>query len=197
MTRTQIAAVVVAGLAFSVYLVTGGTVSQQMAFLGDAGYTGATHRAECPVRIDPLCVARANDAGWQLHTYERLAFPVAVRVLPDGGRDVQMPPMDVGLVGPCIQTVDWNDCTLNAATVASVAGLLGSALPFTPIGVVKTWVRPRRDAGLGCYRSDGDGGAYDYGDRNVFPASQAVDAGDCEFVGAGVIYAGDDPETAL
>ena len=148
MRRVQIALVTVGALAFSVFVVVGGDVSEQTAFLVDAGYTAPTHVATCPVRVSPECVAMATDAGLTVHSYERLRFPVAVRVLPDGGRDVQMPPMDVGLARKCIEVMDWAACALDPpATYPGVAALIGQPLPFQPAGAaLRGCVRPKFDA---------------------------------------------------
>jgi hypothetical protein len=197
MTRVQIAAVTVGALVFSVFVVVGGTVSQQAAFLADAGYTAPTHVATCPVRVSPECVVAANDAGHQVRTNDRLRFPVAIRVLSDGGRDVQMPPMNLGIVARCIEVTNWADCALDTpATYPVVAALLGQQLPFSAVGVVKKCVRPKFDAGLTCLRRDADGGAYSFGDRNVMQRTDAVDPLQCEPVECSIVY-GDDPESDL
>jgi hypothetical protein len=201
MNRKVIATVLVAGLTYSIFLVVGGgTPANQVAWLQtDAGITAVTHAATCPVRISPECLDAGRQAGFTLHRYERLRFPVAVRAMADGGRDVQLPPMNVGLAGFCIEVVDWADCTLDGsgAAVTATQGLLGQDLPFTPVGVVAKWVRPKRDAGLTCNRRATDGGTWDFGDRNVYPVAEALDAGDCEVVGSGVIWAGSDEEVDL
>lgn len=198
MRRVQIALVTVGALAFSVFVVVGGTVAEQVNFLVDAGYTAPTHVAACPVRISDECVAAATDAGLSVHPYERLRFPVAVRVLPDGGRDVQMPPMDTATARRCLEVMNWADCTLDPpATYPGVAALLGQPLPFQPAGAIQRGcVRPKFDAGLICNRMRSDGGVYSFGDRNVFRRAEAVDPATCEPVEC-TIFAGDDPETEL
>lgn len=201
MRRSLIATVLVGAVTFSVFLVTGGgTVENQKQWLiSDAGITAVTHAATCPVRVSAECVAAARAASIPLKRYSRLTFPVAVRVQADGGRDVQLPPMNVGLVDECINIVDWADCTLNnaASAVTAVSALLGQELPFTIVGIAPRWVRQKADAGLACRRRATDGGSFNFGDRNVFPASDAVSVAACEVVGSGVVYAGADPETDL
>lgn len=193
MTRVRIALVAVGASIFSVFLVVGGTVQDQTNFLVDGGWTAATHRAECPVYFDDDCLDAGRQAGYTLHRYERLAFPVAVRVLADGGRDVQMPPMNVQAAAECIHVMAWEDCTLNAGQVGTVSGLLGQQLPFTPVGAVKQWGRAKFDAGLDCPLLDGGS----FGDRNVMSRAQMLDPNRCELVGAGVVFAGSDPEVDL
>jgi hypothetical protein len=201
MKRSLIATVLVSGLTFSVYLVTGGgTVENQRQWLiSDAGISVVTHAATCPVRVSPECVAAAQAASIPLKRYSRLSFPVSIRVQPDAGRDVQLPPMNHGVADECIHVMDWADCTLDSsgAAVSSVSGLLGQQLPFTVSGVATRWVRAKADAGLPCLRRATDGGSFNFGDRNVFPASEAVSVATCEAVGSGVIYAGSNPETDL
>lgn len=201
MRRSLIATVLVGAATFSVFLVTGGgTVQQQRDWLiSDAGITAVTHAATCPVRVSAECVAAAQAASIPLKRYSRLTFPVAVRVQADGGRDVQLPPMNVGVVDECIQVIDWSDCTLNGAApaVTAVQGLLGQGLPFTITGIQPRWVRQKADAGLACRRRATDGGSFNFGDRNVFPASEAVSVAACEVVGSGVVYSGADPEADL
>jgi hypothetical protein len=194
--RSLLAVVAVAGSLFSIYLVTGGTVQEQLSFLvNDAGITAVTHAATCPTRISPECIAMAADAGVTVHRYERLRFPVAVRQQSDGGFDVQLPPMNVSLAGACIEVVDWADCTLDssAPAVAATSPLLGQQLPFTPVGVAAKWCRAKFDAGLPCALSDGG----TYGDRNVSLCSLRASVAQCETVGTGVIIAGDSPEGDL
>lgn len=201
MKRSLIATVLVGAVTFSVFLVTGGgTVQQQRDWLvNDAGITAVTHAATCPARVSAECVAAAQGAGIPLKRYSRLTFPVAVRVQADGGRDVQLPPMNFGLVDECINVVDWADCTLDGsgAAVAAASALLGQELPFTISGVTPRWVRQKADAGLACRRRATDGGSFNFGDRNVFPASEAVSVAACEVVGSGVVYSGADPEADL
>lgn len=196
MKRSLVATVLVGALTFSIFLVTGGgTVQNQLNWLQtDAGITTVTHAATCPVRVSAECAAAAG-----VKRYTRLTFPVSVRVQADGGRDVQLPPMNVGVVDECIHVIDWADCTLNGsgAAVTAVRGLLGQQLPFTVSGVQPRWVRQKADAGLPCRRRETDGGSRNFGDRNVFPASEAVSVPTCEVVGSGVIYSGANPETDL
>lgn len=193
MSRSLLTTVLVGATVFSVYLVTGGTVPEQTAYLVDAGYTGATHVATCPVLISPDCVDAGQQAGIPVHRYERLRFPVAIRPLADGGRDVQMPPMNTQLAGACIQVVDWTDCTLaTAASAPAIASLIGQQLPFSLAGAVRKCVRPKFDAGLTCVHLDGGS----TGDRNVFARADAFDPLTCEPVEC-VVFAGADPEVDL
>ena len=194
MIRRELIAIALFGpIVATVYLVTGTptpTVSEQIAFLVDAGYTGATHVATCPVRFAPDCVAAANDAGIPVHAYERLRFPVAIINLPDAGKDVQLPPMNLGIVQECFRVVDWADCTLaTAASAPAIAGLIGQQLPFSLVGAVRKCVRPKFDAGLDCLHLDGGS----TGDRNVFQRTDAVDPARCESVECS-IYLGDSPD---
>jgi len=193
MQRSLITVAVVAGLSFSVFLVVGGgTVAQQKDWLiTDAGITAVTHAATCPVRISPDCVDAGRQAGLNVHRNERLRFPVAVRVQSDGGRDVQLPPMNVSLAGRCIEVVDWTDCTLDSSAAAktSASALLGQELPFDLAGVVRKCVRAKFDAGLACPLLDGGS----FGDRNVYPRASTADPLQCESVECGVV-AGQDPE---
>lgn len=185
MNRKLITTVLVSGLTFSVYLATGGTVQEQVDFLADAGIAAANRDATCPVRLDPDFAA---DAG--LSIYQRLKFPVRVATLPDGGRDVQLPPMPLGKVRDAIDVVSWDDCTLVAST-APVAALWGNRLPFQLVPAAsKPWCRAKFDAGLDCLLLDGG----TFGDRNVSACSTRANPATCERVSSGVIYAGDDPE---
>lgn len=195
MNRTLVTVASVGALTFAVYLATGGGVQSQTDFLSDAGFSLPTHVATCGVRIDPGCADAGRQAGLQVHTYERLRFPVVVTVLPDGGRDVQLPPMQQGLVRACVQVVDWNDCALVlAASAPAVAAKWGQPLPFALSQ--RSCVRPNFDAGLSCLRAQSDGGTFSFGDRNVFPRAEAADTATCETVQC-AIYAGDDPEVDL
>lgn len=193
MNRTQIALVAVGALTFSVFLLTGGTVAEQKAWMVDAGMT-VTHAATCPVRISDDCVDAGHQLGLNVHRNDRLRFPVNVRVLPDAGRDVQMPPMNVGLARACIEVVDWTDCTLDSSAGArtSAAALIGQQLPFDLVGVTKKCVRANLDAGLACLQTDGGS----FGDRNVYPRAATLDPAQCESVECAV-FLGDDPETDL
>jgi hypothetical protein len=199
MRRTLVTLVSVAGLSYSVYLVVGGTVQDQTNFLVDAG-ASVTHAATCPVRLSDWGLAQGRLAyGDGLKRNVRIKFPAWVRLQADGGYDVQLPPMEQELAGRAFEVVSWADCTLSnaPADIASVTALLGQALPVTPVAVVPTWVRPRFDAGLPCLRRGADGGGFSFGDLNVFPRAEAVNDTTCEFVGSGVIMAGDSPDVDL
>lgn len=185
MKRVQVALVAVGALAFSVFVVSGGIVAEQAAFLDDAGYVPPNRNCTCPVRLDPDF---ATDAG--LRTYQRLTFPCVLTVLTDGGRDVQMPPMPIQKARQSIDVVDWNDCTL-AASTAPVRALWGTQRPFQGVAqAAKPWCRAKVDAGLPCVGLDGG----DMGDRNVGACSMRLDPNTCERIGTGVIVSGDDPE---
>jgi hypothetical protein len=197
MQRSLIATVSVGALVFGVYLAVGGNVRQQQDFLADAGYDTPTHVATCPVLIAKDCVNYAQDAGINVHTYERLRFPVIIT--PDGGyRDVQLPPMPLSIIlgRRCVDVIDWSDCTLQLASAApAVAAKWGNTLPFAT-GVNRKCVRPNYDAGVMCARALSDGGWFYFGDRNVFPRAEAQNPLDCEQVEC-TIFAGDDPERDL
>lgn len=184
MIRKLVTVVGVGALTFSVYVVTGGTVAEQTAALDAAGIAPPNRDATCPVRLDADFAA---DAG--LRVYQRLTFPVVLRVLPDAGRDVQMPPMPIQRARDSIEVVDWNDCTL-AASTAPVRALWGAPRPFTAAGVVKPWCRQKADAGLPCVGLDGG----TRGDRNVSLCSLRANPATCERVSGGGIWLGDDPE---
>ena len=193
MNRSLIATVSVGALVFAVFMLQGGTVADQKNWLTDAGYTAATHAATCPVRISSDCVDAGRQAGLNVHRNDRLRFPVAIRA--DGGfRDVQLPPMNGGLAGACIEVVDWGDCTLstNPAQVTSVSALIGQQLPFDLVGVVRKCVRPNYDAGLMCFRQYPDGGTFSFGDFNVYPRTEAANPNDCMSVECSVL-SGQDP----
>lgn len=197
MIRKLVATVVVGALTFSVWIGVGSPFTVQVNILADAGMSAATHVATCPVRIEPSCRAKALDAGLVVSTYERLRFPVHMRTPGTGRRDVQLPPMKTGLVRDCVEVLDWNDCALvTAASAPAVAAKWGEELPFSKAGISRKCVRQKADAGLLCRRKLPDGGPSDFGDRNVFPASDAVDAGACESVECSVVL-GDNPETDL
>lgn len=183
MSRRLVTVVLVSGLSFSVYLFTGGTVPEQVAFAADAGISPPNRNCTCPVRLDP---EYAEGAG--LSIYQRLLFPCTVRVMADGGRDVQLPPMPLGRVRDALDVVSWDDCTLAASTVG-VRNLWGTKNPFTLTGVVKPWCRARLPA-LPCLLTDG--GLP--GDRNIGPCAGRAAPATCERVSSGVIYLGDDPE---
>jgi hypothetical protein len=99
MKRSLIATVLVGALTFSVYIVSGGgTVQNQRQWLiNDAGISTVTHAATCPVRMSDECISAAQARGMNLRKYSRLTFPVNIRTQTDGGRDVQLPPMNIGL----------------------------------------------------------------------------------------------------
>lgn len=181
--RIQVTVVGVGALVFAVFLATGGTVAEQTAFLSGSV---VNRDCTCPVRLD---AAYASDSG--LGLYQRLTFPCALVVLPDAGRDVQLPPMPQG-ARAALDVIDWNDCTL-AASTGPVAALWGAARPVTGAGVVKPWCRARLP-GQPCLRVLSDGGSGSFGDRNVFPCAQAVTPATCERASGNTHYLGDDPE---
>ena len=196
MNRLQISVVTVGAVVFTIFVGVGMSATQQAASLVDAGIT-ATHVATCHVRLSAECVAVANDAGYPLHTHERLRFPVSMLVLPDGGRDVTLPPMNLGVARRCVEVVDWADCAfVTAAAAPVVAALWGQPLAFTTLGAVKKCVRPKFDAGLACNRVQADGGVYSFGDRNAFPVGEAFAPATCESIECS-IYLGEDPEVDL
>lgn len=183
MKRSLVTVVGVGTLTFAVYVASGGTVQEQTDFLADAGLGTPNRNATCPVRLDADFAA---DAGLKL--YQRFLFPVVLTVLPDAGRDVQMPPMPRG-ARDAIDVVDWNDCTL-AASTAPVAALWGTARPFTTVSAAnKPWCR-QNGAGLPCVGLDGG----TMGDRNVTLCTTRANPATCERVGSGVVYLGDDAE---
>lgn len=197
MNRLQIAAASVGAVVFTVFVVVGGNITQQTTYLADAGYS-PTHVATCQVRLSPECVAIATDAGFPLRTYERVRFPVSMATLADGGRDVQLPPLPLSAARRCVEVVDWNDCNLvTAASAPAIAALWGQLVPFTTLGTVKRCVRAKFDAGLACNRLQADGGAYSFGDRNVFQRLDAVAPATCEPVECGPVVLGEDPEAEL
>ena len=182
MRRAIVAVVSVGALTFTAYVVRDGNgVQSQANFLADGGFA-PNRDATCPVRLDADFAA---DAG--LGVYQRLKFPVALRVLPDGGRDVQMPPMPKG-ARDAIDVVRWDDCSLDPDT-APVRALWGTARPFTLTGVVKPWCRAKLP-GLPCLLTDG--GLP--GDRNVGLCTGRANPATCERVSSGVVYLGDSPE---
>lgn len=196
MNRTQITTVAVGALTFVIYLATGGNVARQNQFLGDAGYSGATHVATCPVRISDECLAIAIDAGVSIHRFETLRFPIAQVVMADGGRDIQLPPMNQN-VRNCVEVIDWSACGLaTAGTFPAVAAKWGNAIPFAITGSPKPCVRQKADAGLTCLKLLSDGGSFDYGDRNVYARSEAVSPATCEQVACGIL-SGDDENNDL
>lgn len=183
MSRKLITIVLVGLVPFSVYVATGGTVTDQVNELADAGFAPPNRDATCSVRLDEDF---AEDAG--LRVYQRLLFPVVLTVLADGGRDVQMPPMPLQRVRQSIDVVDWNDCTL-AASTAPVRALWGTQRPFMQ-AASKPWCRQKSDAGLPCLLLDGG----TFGDRNVSPCSTRAVPATCERVSGGGIYFGDSEE---
>lgn len=174
--------VTVGAFTYLVYLVAGGNVAQQTAWLADAGISGPTHVMTCPVRIDPDCRQRLADAGIIVRPYERLRLPVFMRTRPaDSERDVVLPPMRMGAVRDCIEVTDWEDCTMvTAATAPGVAALWSDQLPFSIAGVQRRCVRQKADAGLSCGRRRADGGIYNFGNMNVFPRTEAADPSQCD-----------------
>jgi len=193
--RVLVAVTAVGALTFSVYLATGGGVQAQVDFLTDAGLATPTHVATCSVRISDECLAAAADAGVNVHRYERLRFPVTVTTLPDGGRDVQLPPL-AQAARHCVEVMSWGDCALVVAGSApAVAAKWGQPLPFTTAGAVRGCVRAKFASSLLCPRVDG--GARDVSEeRNVYPRAWTSDPAQCEQVECAV-FAGEDPETEL
>lgn len=194
MRRVLLSVVAVGALSFSVYLVQGGNVAQQTAFLADAG-RAPTHVATCPVRISPELKADALAAGTVVRTYERLSFPVSVRVRADGGRDVQLPPIRQD-AREGIQP-DWGNCTLAlCASRPALCARWGNPLPLVLEARNARCKRKRTDAGFGnCFTADGG----DPGEGNVRPS--AAFSGNCQPVEAHgpscAIIAGEDSETEL
>lgn len=180
--RKLITTVLVGSLTFSVYLLTGGTVQEQTDDAADAGISPPNRDATCPVRLDEDYAA---DAG--LRVYQRLQFPVALKVLPDGGRDVTLPPMPVQRVRQALDVVDWNDCTLSASS-GPIAALWGTPRPF--VATTRPWCRQRTDAGLPCLLLDGGS----FGDRNITPCSARLLPATCERVSSLNLFFGDSEE---
>lgn len=176
--RKLITTVLVGAVTFSVYVLTGDTLQEQVADAADGGISPANRDATCPVRLDEDYAA---DAGLKL--YQRLTFPVSLRTLPDGGRDVTLPPMPLQRARQALDVVDWNDCTL-AASTAPVAALWGDARPF--VTATRPWCRAHQP-GLPCLLLDGGS----FGDRNVSHCSTRAAPATCERVSSGVIYLGD------
>lgn len=184
MIRKLVTTVGVGALTFTVYLLTGTTVTQQTNEALDAGVSPPNRDATCPVRLD---VDYALDAGVSI--YQRLTFPVSQRTLADGGRDVTLPPMPVAQ-RQAIDVVDWNDCSL-AASTGPVAALWGTTKPFTASGVTKPWCRQKADAGLPCVLADGG----TFGDRNISLCATRANPATCERVSSGVIFLGDSEDS--
>jgi hypothetical protein len=194
MKRVLVSVVAVGALSFSVFLIQGGTVQQQLNVLTDAGVV-PNRVATCPVRISPELKADALAAGVTVHTYERLSFPVALTILADGGRDVQLPPIRADVrVG--IEP-DWENCTLvTCAARPAVCAKWGDALPLVLETRSGRCLRKNTEAGFGaCFTLDGG----DPGEMNVRPAGNY--SGSCEPVEAlgpsCAIIAGESPETEL
>jgi hypothetical protein len=196
MRRVNLAVATFGAVLLIVYAMQGGTTQEQAAFLVDAGFVRASHVATCPVRLSPECVALGEDSGMQLHAYERMKFPCAITALPDGGREIQLPPIGTTSDDVCVEVLDWNDCSI----VPTDGGVFGEAFPFSVAGVTRKCVRAKLDAGLPCLRASPpllDGGtAYSFGEGNVFERTQAVDPTTCEPVEC-VVVSGDDPGVEL
>lgn len=184
MIRKLATTVIVGALSFSIYIATGGNVSQQYDFLQDAGFSVSNRDAIVPVRLDEDFAA---DAG--ISVYQRVRIPVILTVLADGGRDIQFPPMPPQMARKAIEVMDWNDATISAST-GPIAALWGNPRPMSSVGVVKPWCRAKFDAGLPCLISDGGS----FGDRNVSQCSLRLIPATCQRVSTGVIFAGDDPQ---
>ena len=176
--RKLITTVFVGTLTFSVYLLTGGSVQEQVNEAADAGVSPPNRDCTCPVRLDEDYAA---DAG--LKAYQRVTFPCSLKVLPDAGRDVTLPPMPRQRVRQALDVVDWNDCTL-AASSAPVAALWGNPRPF--VAATRPWCRARLP-GQPCLLLDGG----QFGDRNVSLCSTRANPATCERVASGLIYFGD------
>lgn len=181
MIRKLVTTVGVGALTFTVYLLTGGTVTQQTNEALDAGVSPPNRDATCPVRLD---VDYALDAG--VGIYQRLTFPVSQKTLSDGGRDVTLPPMPVAK-RQAIDVVDWNDCSM-AASTGPVAALWGTQKPF--VAATKPWCRAKLP-GLPCLLTDGG----TLGDRNVSLCSTRANPATCERVSSGVIFLGDSEDS--
>lgn len=194
MRRALVSVVSVGALVFSVYLIQGGNVQQQLNVLTDAGLT-PNRVATCPVRIFPELKADALAAGVTVRTYERLSFPVSLLVLADGGRDVQLPPIRQD-VRAGIEP-DWENCTMvTCASRPAVCAKWGQPLPLVLETRSARCLRKRSDAGFAdCFTADGG----DPGEGNVRPASNF--SGNCQPVEAigpsCAIIAGEDSETEL
>jgi len=170
------------GTVFAIFVIANGTVQEQTDFLADAGVSPPNRDATCLVRFDN---AFAADAG----LYARVTFPVALKVLPDGGRDVTLPPAQQGAQRVAIDVVNWPGCTLDPTT-APIAALWGTNKPFTKVGVVSPWCRQKTDAGLPCLLLDGG----TFGDRNIGPCSERLNPATCQRAAGNTVYLGDSPE---
>lgn len=197
--RSLIATALIGATTFTVFLVTGTptpTVQEQAAFLADSGTVAATHVITCPVRFVRPCLADLRDAGFTVHKNDRIKFPVNVTDLADGGREIQLPPMPQYGQRACFFVADWGDCgnLKLASTDLTTAALWGSDFPVAT-SPAKKCVRAKQPT-KPCLRALADGGSYDFGDRNVYPKSEAVDPATCEKVECSILL-GDDPEVDL
>jgi len=199
MRRELIATVALGAVVTTVYLATGPgspTVTEQTAFLADSGYVAATHVITCPVRFARPCLADLRDAGFAVRKNDRIKFPVHVTDLTDGGQEIQLPPMTQYGRRECFTVADWSDCgNLRKDTTDPVtAALWGTDFPVdtTP---ARRCVRAKQPS-KPCLRALPDGGSYDFGDRNVYPRSDAVDPATCEKVECSILL-GEDPEVDL
>lgn len=136
--------------------------------LHDAGSMCAPILVDCDWRVSPLMRGCFADAGVTLGSqlYQRVELI-----------DLRCPAADGGFAfgGP----FDDAGCPVFPGT------------QVTPLCVRA----PADGSGTTCQRLLSDGGAYYFGDGNVFPASQATGAG-CQPVVCGV-FAGDDPAVSL
>lgn len=197
--RSLIATVLVGATTFTVFLVTGTptpTAQEQTSFLVDSGYAAATHVVTCPIRFARPCLDDLRDAGFVVRKNDRIKFPVHVTDLDDGGREIQLPPMPRYGQRECFKVADWADCgnLRLAATDLATAALWGTDFPVdkTP---AKKCVRAKQPT-KPCLRALPDGGSYDFGDRNVYPKSDAADPATCEKVECSILL-GEDPEQDL
>lgn len=180
-------ALVIGGVSYSVSVPTA-----PMAVLYDAGL-GADCTAgviRCPVHLSDSAVARALDAGLLLaRPTQRYVRAETLRYdCPDRMIIPLLAAFGVSKSGdPHLQVVQRDRCELGPCTATCA-----KAFPLTFIA--PPCVRAPADGGV-CWRSDGDGGARDFGVGNVFPVGEAVGSG-CEAVECGV-YAGDDPGVTL
>jgi len=178
----------IAGVTYSVMVPT-----VPVAVLYDAGMGDncAPRVIRCPVRLSDGAVARALDAGLLLARPTQRYVRAETLAYDCGDAGVIIPMLakfGVSKSGdPNLQVVQRERCELAACTATCLK-------PFPLAFIAPPCVRPASDGGT-CWRSDGDGGAYSFGEGNVFPSGEAV--GDsCEPVECSV-YAGDDPGVAL
>ena len=196
MKRILLTVVAVGSLTFSVFIFSGGNVTQQTNALADAGIT-PTHVATCPVRISPELQDDSRAAGVNVRTYERLTFPVSVRVLPDAGREVQLPPIRQD-AREGIQP-DWPNCTLAlCSTRPALCAKWGTPLPLALETRSARCARKNVAGGKAtCALTDGG----DPGDMNIYPAARFGNVALCESVeGIGpacAVVLGDNPNTEL